>query len=242
MTKDACADVCIVVEGCYPFVMGGVSTWLDWLLRTQADTRFAIVAITADARARDILYDLPDNVISFQTIPLAPPARRPRLGEPRLDGAAYGQALVDLWQSGDAAAFERLCHLVQTPVRRGVLGWPGQAREPDHADMLSSAAAWEALCYCHDQLAPEAPFFRRLLGLAQPGRRADVSVDGSFAKCQSVPRHFNGLRRVVRSTCCPGLGRKGGDNRTWDLYQRTTDRSDPGRLDQRQHPRRVRSG
>ncbi len=38
------ADVCLIVEGCYPYVPGGVSAWIDWLMRSQPETRFSIVS------------------------------------------------------------------------------------------------------------------------------------------------------------------------------------------------------
>ena len=92
--KAPVADICIVVEGCYPFVAGGVSSWLDWLLRKQPDTSFSVVAITADAAPRELKYELPPNVISFSTLPLMPAAERPVDGQPDLDAEAYAKALL----------------------------------------------------------------------------------------------------------------------------------------------------
>jgi len=152
------ADVCIVVEGCYPFVMGGVSSWLDWLLRTQPETRFSVVAITADDQPREAKYPLPDNVTEFCTLPLMPRPHRPRAGSPKIDGAAYGAALCAFWAQADPDAFDRLCALAQTPVARGLPAWPWHHAQPDHADFISSTPAWEALRTCTIGLAQEASF------------------------------------------------------------------------------------
>lgn len=151
-------DVCIVVEGCYPFVPGGVSSWLDWLIRSQSDTRFAIVAITSDEAPRQIKFDLPDNVISLTTLPLHPAPVRPRAGTPAIDSTAYGAALSDFWNTGSINAFDRLRTIATTPITRGFPAWPGKADLPDHADLVSSKAAWEALTNCALTLAPEAGF------------------------------------------------------------------------------------
>lgn len=77
------ADVCIIVEGAYPFVPGGVSSWIDWLIRTQPDLTFSVVALLprpADQKAR---YARPPNVVSFQIVYLqdfgAPPVKRMRV-------------------------------------------------------------------------------------------------------------------------------------------------------------------
>ena len=34
------ADVCLIVEGAYPYVSGGVSSWVDGLIRRQPSLRF----------------------------------------------------------------------------------------------------------------------------------------------------------------------------------------------------------
>ena len=41
----ATADVCLIVEGCYPYVQGGVAGWIDWLMRSQPHLTFAVVAL-----------------------------------------------------------------------------------------------------------------------------------------------------------------------------------------------------
>ncbi len=157
MTRDV-TDVCIVVEGCYPYIAGGVSSWLDWLIRKQPDLRFSVVALTADDVPRDMKYKLPDNVVFFQRLALAPKARRPRATGPRLDGAAMAASLLDLWQRGDPDALDRLATLANTAVPAGPLGfWRGPAR-PDHADLIASPAAWTAMTLCYEALAPHASF------------------------------------------------------------------------------------
>lgn len=36
--------VCIVAEGCYPFVVGGVSSWIHSMIRLFPNTEFVILA------------------------------------------------------------------------------------------------------------------------------------------------------------------------------------------------------
>lgn len=158
MTAQDKADVCIVVEGCYPFITGGVSSWLDWLIRAQPDLTFAIVAITADHLPREIKYELPPNVSDFRALPLAPEARRPRIGRPLIDGQIYGEALQRFWGAADGNAFETLCQIATTPIGRNLPALPWQIAQPDHADFISSQPAWEALNICARALAPEASY------------------------------------------------------------------------------------
>lgn len=55
--------VCIVAEGCYPFVVGGVSSWVHSLISLFPQTEFVILAIAANRTLRGkYAYELPPNV------------------------------------------------------------------------------------------------------------------------------------------------------------------------------------
>lgn len=55
--------VCIVAEGSYPFVVGGVSSWVHSLIRLFPKTEFVILAIAASRAQRGkYAYPLPANV------------------------------------------------------------------------------------------------------------------------------------------------------------------------------------
>lgn len=61
------ADVCLVLEGTFPYVSGGVSAWVEQLLRGLPDLQFAIHYIgttAADTACRH--YALPDNVVALR--------------------------------------------------------------------------------------------------------------------------------------------------------------------------------
>lgn len=55
-------DVCIIVEGCYPYIPGGVSGWIDWLIRTQHELSFSVVALWPKPTDQPPRYALPPNV------------------------------------------------------------------------------------------------------------------------------------------------------------------------------------
>ena len=77
------ADVCIIVEGAYPYVPGGVSSWIDWLIRSQPETTFCVVALLPRPSAHKPRYHVPPNVIGFQNVYLqdfgAKPVKRMRI-------------------------------------------------------------------------------------------------------------------------------------------------------------------
>ena len=99
------ADVCIMVEGAYPYVPGGVSSWIDWLIRSQPDTTFSVVALLPRPASQKHRYRRPENVIGFQNVYLQDFGARPikRLAVPR-ETIALAQALNQLTTAGGMAA------------------------------------------------------------------------------------------------------------------------------------------
>jgi glycosyltransferase involved in cell wall biosynthesis len=60
------ADVCLILEGTYPYVTGGVSAWIHQLVNALPELRFAIFHISATrGEAHEPRYTLPPNVVSL---------------------------------------------------------------------------------------------------------------------------------------------------------------------------------
>ena len=59
--------ICLLAEGCYPYVAGGVSSWIQMLIQGLPQHEFVIVAIGAEKKQRGkFKYTLPDNVTEIQ--------------------------------------------------------------------------------------------------------------------------------------------------------------------------------
>ena len=55
--------VCIVAEGCYPYVVGGVSGWINSLIKSFPNIEFILLAIVANRSQRGkFVYELPENL------------------------------------------------------------------------------------------------------------------------------------------------------------------------------------
>ncbi|MBF0431471.1 MAG: GT4 family glycosyltransferase PelF, partial [Fibrobacteria bacterium] len=62
-------DVCLILEGTYPYVSGGVSSWVHQLVTNLSNTSFAILHLSANQdAAREFKYKPPSNVKIFQEI------------------------------------------------------------------------------------------------------------------------------------------------------------------------------
>jgi len=64
------ADVCLVLEGTYPYVSGGVSGWTHDLLIEQSHRTFALLCLRAPNGPTEPVYDVPDNVVEIVNVEL----------------------------------------------------------------------------------------------------------------------------------------------------------------------------
>jgi glycosyltransferase involved in cell wall biosynthesis len=63
------ADVCLLLEGTYPYVAGGVSGWVHNLIKALPDIRFSAVCILPDSTQEwPLKYELPPNFVSHEVI------------------------------------------------------------------------------------------------------------------------------------------------------------------------------
>ena len=55
--------VCIVAEGCYPYVVGGVSGWVNSMIKSFPNIEFILLTIVANRSVRGkFVYELPENL------------------------------------------------------------------------------------------------------------------------------------------------------------------------------------
>ena len=55
--------VCIVAEGCYPYMVGGVSGWINSMIQSFPNVEFILLAIVANRSMRGkFAYELPENL------------------------------------------------------------------------------------------------------------------------------------------------------------------------------------
>lgn len=61
--------VCIVAEGCYPYVVGGVSGWIHSMINAFSDVEFEILSIISDReKAGKFQYEMLPNVVSVHEV------------------------------------------------------------------------------------------------------------------------------------------------------------------------------
>lgn len=154
------ADICFIVEGSYPFVRGGVSSWVHDLIASHPDYTFSVVAIVPDEENLESLYEYPDNLVDVTVCSLSNmPAGRQALSfhDKRVLHEVEEKIVSFLTRStaGDLREFVSLLESLGTA--RGSYA------------LLDSPSAWQLLVNTYEKLMPQSSFldyfwsFRALL-------------------------------------------------------------------------------
>jgi len=142
------ADVCVIVEGAYPYVSGGVSAWVHGLIKRQPDLRFCVVAILPEPPAPAPKYGALPNLEALHHLYLSESYgsggwRRPRA----FDQAEFDRAVDTFLSAGGARELAAIIRLLAPLVR---------ARRT--ADLLDSTLAWNLVCDLYDREMPHESF------------------------------------------------------------------------------------
>ncbi|KAB2850814.1 MAG: DUF3492 domain-containing protein [Hyphomicrobiaceae bacterium] len=142
------ADVCIIAEGCYPFVRGGVSAWIDWLMREEKDLTFEVVTIWPSETDLQSRYEFPPNMRRRHHLALHSPAPRPRFfARKPFDPSALAEALITFTSGGTLAELAVVDRIINPP-----------GRQLSRAQIMNSPAAWEVARLMYERMMPQASF------------------------------------------------------------------------------------
>jgi glycosyltransferase involved in cell wall biosynthesis len=114
------ADVCLILEGTYPYVMGGVSNWAHELIKMQSHLTFHILTLMPEEAPAEIVFDIPENVIEISTIRL----QQIRKGVKKLPSKEQKQLFLHLkkqltaiLEAADGKALEQLLSSITSTSR-----------------------------------------------------------------------------------------------------------------------------
>jgi len=141
-------DVCFVLEGTYPFVAGGVSSWVHTLIEDLPQLTFEVLHISPEPgfNARGPLYPAPPNLRGVREVFLQP---GPSRTAGRLPAPDELRRFVDLLRELRAGHPERLPEFIEaSDALTGV----------SPADLVRGPAAWEILVETYRAEAREESF------------------------------------------------------------------------------------
>jgi polysaccharide biosynthesis protein PelF len=136
------ADVCLIAEGCYPYVYGGVSTWIDWLIRSHPELTFTVVAILPSAPMSEPRYARPANLLSVDHVRLDDNNLGTSRDWPATTPEYMAELIGQLLNDGDTRHLAELMKL---------LGPPGHRVSLD--TLLNSPEAWRTMCHHYSSMS-----------------------------------------------------------------------------------------
>lgn len=149
------ADVCLLLEGTYPYVLGGVSAWVHQIITGLPEVKFSIFYIGAapdpDAKRH---YEVPSNVVEIREVFLHQKLTRKELKPRRMPlelRSVLYQAFSRFYLAREVD--ERLDHfwtLLDTlEEARGALSF---------GNLLRNREPWEILHDVYDRFCPDESF------------------------------------------------------------------------------------
>lgn len=142
-------DVMLFGEGTYPYIRGGVSSWIHQLINGMPDIKFGIVFLGSLPRDYgEILYDLPDNLVHLEVHYM--------FEEERAHGTKKKQKNVE--------SFDSIYRIYEwfkkkdgdIPETMKDIGF--YTKEVTHEHFLYSKQAWEFINQKYMENCPELPF------------------------------------------------------------------------------------
>ena len=154
------ADVCLILEGTYPYITGGVSGWTHDLLLAQSDLKFHLMTLLPPNAKLERKYTVPENVISVSDITIQglPPGDSNFKDLSNVLGRLKA-SLLRLQARGGLGALAEVIQVI-APHRK----------ELGRNSLLDSRAAWDMLIDMYRETLPRSSFldffwsWRALLG------------------------------------------------------------------------------
>ena len=175
------SDVLLLLEGTYPYVRGGVSSWVHQIIQGLPDYRFSIAFIGGSREHYgDLQYELPDNIDTIEIRYLEDAWHMPAAMRTEGDAASFAesQACHDALRDGqraDAGDVRALIDLVA-------------ADDPaiTHEDFLFSRASWDTIVSSYERHCNDPNFLNYFWTVRS--MHAPVFMLASFAKEIAPPK------------------------------------------------------
>ncbi len=147
------ADVTLVLEGTYPYVSGGVSSWVHQIIKGLPELQFSLVFLgSSPDKYEKIRYVLPPNVVHLEEHWLSTKVKHERIFEERGDAAFYEKnaALHEAFAKDDPYAIGNALDRIAAPL----LSEPARHEH----DFMFSELSWESILAKYQERAPDRSF------------------------------------------------------------------------------------
>ncbi len=147
-TEDQQADICIILEGTYPYVPGGVSNWTHDLILGMPELNFHLLTIIPPEANLKLRYTLPENITGITHITLQElPEGRSRMPGAKQFFQDLESSLEKILSNGNLSDLARILELLRP--HKNILG--------NHL-LLNSKKTWEMVVQMYNAQYPASSF------------------------------------------------------------------------------------
>lgn len=139
-------DICLVVEGTYPYVVGGVANWTHELIQRQSHLTFHVVCILPKDFVPELKFQIPANVLGITNIFLHDSPAGKELSRSAADDL-MAQLHDPLAQIIKGAGIQPYRQLLEVFKRNPGIGF---------GSVMNSRSAWELIKEMYEEEYPEA--------------------------------------------------------------------------------------
>jgi glycosyltransferase involved in cell wall biosynthesis len=141
---DKAIRVCLMLEGSYPFITGGVSAWVHQLITSLQDIEFALWTISPEAD-QPVRYALPDNVKEHRDVVISQRARSRGRPKNRQDLLRQVENAHELFLSDTPPELDAIVNAMPSGFYL-------------YADAVGSETGWEMITRRNREKNPVFPF------------------------------------------------------------------------------------
>ncbi len=146
------ADVCILTEGTYPYVTGGVSSWIHQIIGAMPELKFSLLNIGPSSDLKmQIRYQLPENVISLANVFLHDAIIHDNPMPNRKNRKQAYQEILKFHHEipqHKLGRFQKIFEYLCSPDQRSV----------NTKEMLASKESWDIIVKLYNEMASDTSF------------------------------------------------------------------------------------
>lgn len=174
-------DICLILEGTYPFVHGGVSAWVHEMVVNLKDFNFYLVCIVPANFSDKPCFNIPDNVVGMKIVPLT------KIRERRFRLKLFGGAARPFFKKIRSP-------LMNIAKQQGTLDdfmtivniFSHYRNKLDEYDLMKSSYSWDLMLEIYKETMPEISFmdffwsWRTLIGGLFSIMMSDIPPAGCY--------------------------------------------------------------
>lgn len=169
--KSKSVDIMLYSEGTFPYIRGGVSTWIEQLIKGMPQYTFGVCFIGAkrimDGKPLKVHYEFPKNLIHIEEHYLFEDSER-SLPSPRKGGKKGFQAIEELYKSFQTMSG---ASLKKSDIPEMLHDIDFYMKDVTFDDFLYSERSWDFINQKYLENCPDVPFidyFWTVRGIHQP--------------------------------------------------------------------------